>query len=64
MEENAIVLNEQYSFSKDGKLSSGVLKNIMKEWVCINDNETNILVWVRKSEIKKFEKSEMELSNR
>lgn len=64
MEEFAIKLDVRYSFNKDGKTSSGVLKNVMKEWVCLNDNETNILVWVRKSDIKKMEEIEMELNNR
>jgi len=58
MEEFAIKLDVKYSFSKDGKTGSGILKNAMKDWVCINDNETNILIWVKKSDVKKLEEIE------
>jgi hypothetical protein len=64
MEEFAIKLDVRYSFKKDGKTGSGILKNVKKEWVCLNDNETNILIWVKKSDIKKMEEIETELSNR
>ena len=63
MEEFAIKLDVRYSFNKDGKMGSGVLKNVMKEWVCLKDNETNILIWVRKSDVKQLEKIEAELNN-
>ncbi|MBA3704816.1 MAG: hypothetical protein H0W84_02625 [Bacteroidetes bacterium] len=58
MEEFATKLDERYSFSKNGKLSSGILKNVMRDWVCINDNETDTLIWVRKSDIKNLKKIE------
>lgn len=63
MEENAIQLGERYTYRNEGKQSSGILKNEMKEWVCINDNKSNILVWVKKSDIKKLETAETEFSN-